>query len=531
MRYRFAGFEIDARTLELRSDGQVEKLEPQVFDLLLHLVRNPDRLVSKDELIEHIWDGRIVAETTIASRISAARRAIGDDGTRQVLIKTVPRRGIRFVGQVEHIGAIDTYPDAAAGTQPPRVPDKPSIVVLPFHNYSADGDRAFIAEGITQDVITSLSQVEAMFVIARNTSFSYGEAIPDHRSLARQLGVRYVLEGSVRSSGSRIRVSAQLIETDTGTHIWAERFDRDAEDIFDLEDEITSEIVAALQVTLTEGEMLRIRHRQTTSLEAWSCMMRGVQHLRHFTREDNQQARKLLDQALTHDANFAAAWSMQGWTHLVDARLAYSASSDASLEQGAALAEKGLLLDRDDPDANSILGGIRLLQRRFDEAEALCLKGVELGPSVADCHVWLAFVHIYRDRPEQAMAALHKAMRLSPVFPVWYNSLLALCHRSAGRFEEALEADLKRLNAHPNNAFSNFRMAAVLAECGRMEEARNRIKAALAANPRTSVQQVRASEPFEDEAKMERYLGLLRQAGLPERHAEEEAIQNPHSAS
>jgi TolB-like protein/Tfp pilus assembly protein PilF len=515
MLYRFAEFEVDTRTLELRWGGNARKLEPQAFDLLLYMLRNPDRLISRDELIEHIWGGRIVSEATISSRISTVRRAIGDDGKNQALLKTVPRRGIRFVGEVEVIGGPDEAP--AADPFPPS--DIPSIVVLPFSNLSSDPEIRFVAEGLTQDIITSLSQIEAMFVISPNTSAAYREGVPDYQSLAKDLGVRYVLEGNLRSDGKRTRISAGLIEAQTGRHIWAERFDRYLRNVFDLEDEITSEIVAGLQVTLTDGEMVRIRRRQTSSLEAWSCMMRGVQQLRHFTPEANRAARRFLEEALIHDGEFAAAWSMLGWTHLVDARVAYTDSAEASLEQGAAAAEKGLLLDADNPDANSILGAIRLLQRRFDEAEALCLKGVQLGPSVADCHIFLAFVYNYRGRPAQAMVALKKAMRLSPVYPDWYDSMLALCYRGLGRFEEALETEQRRIALNPQNPFSHFRMAAVLVECGRTEEARRSVRAALAANPRTSLRQVRASEPFEDQAEMERYLDLLRRAGLPQTHS------------
>ncbi len=518
MQYRFSDFEIDGETHELRRNGESVSLEPQVFDLLLHLVRNPDRLISRDELIEHIWRGRIVSEATISSRINATRRAIGDDGKTQALIKTVPRRGIRFIGHVEPIGG-DTAtaaPSQLADSPSPPLPDRPSIVVLPFQNLSPDAGNAFLADGMTQDLITSLSHIDAIFVIARNTSFSYSDAVTDHRSLAATLGVQYVLEGSVRGKGNQIRVSAQLIEAQTGKHLWADRFDRETQNVFDVEDEITSEIVAALQVTLTDGEMLRIRRRQTDNLQAWACLMGGVQHLRRFTREDNAEAQLLLDLSLQHDPNIAAAWSMLGWTHLVDARLAYSSSSEISLEQAAEFVEKGLELDADDADANSILGGIRLLQRRFDEAEALCIKGAGLGPSNADCHIWLGFVYVYRGRPEQALTALRKAMRLSPIYPDWYNSIVGLCYRSLGRPDDALDADRKRLELNPQNPFSHFRMAAVLAECGQWDEARKHVAAALASNPGTSLRQVHASEPFEDDKEMERYLDLLRQAGLPE---------------
>ena len=398
----------------------------------------------------------------------------------------------------------------------PATGGKPSIVVLPFRNLSGDTEQDFFSDGVTEDIITALSQIEAIYVVARSASFAQKGRAVESSEAAIELGVRYALEGSVRMAGNRMRLTTQLVNANTAEHVWAERFDRELTDIFDVQDEITGEVVSALQIKLTEGEMLRARRKQTSDLAAWADMAKGVDRLRRFTREDNEAAREFFERAVGRDPKFASAWSMLGWTHLVDARLAYTASADLSLEQGAALLQKALELDENDADSASILGAIRLMQRQFEEAEKLCLRSIELGPNVADCYAWLATVYNYTGRPKQALVTAEKAMRLSPVFPDWYYSIVALAYRGLGRLEEAIEADNERLKRNPQNPFSNFRIAEVLVELGHLDKAKSYVEAALAVNPKTSVRQVRHSEPFKDEAELERYLSALRDAGLPD---------------
>lgn len=229
MLYKFGSFELDTDQLEFRVSDEVRPLVPQVFDVLRHLVENAERLISREELIEVIWSGRAISDASISSRINAARKALGDDGKRQVLIKTVPRRGFRFLGRVTAIGADDGEP---------AHPTKPGIAVLPFSNMSDDREQDFFADGLVEDIITALSKVSRLRVIARNSSFNYSSAYNGHsqdvRKVADDLDVRYVLEGSVRREGQRIRVTAQLIDAQDGSHIWAERYDRKLDDVFDI---------------------------------------------------------------------------------------------------------------------------------------------------------------------------------------------------------------------------------------------------------------------------------------------------------
>ena len=411
-------------------------------------------------------------------------------------------------------GATQSLPSATA--QAPKLPDEPSIAVLPFNNMSGDPDQEFLADGLAEDIITALSKIADLFVIARNSTFGYKGASPDIRQVARDLGVRTVLEGSVRKAGNRVRITAQLVDAEKGTHLWAERYDREITDIFDLQDEITQEIVTALQVRLTEGEQARIRRRQTHSIAAWELYLQAQRCLRRFTLEDNAMARDLIERALETDPKFAAAWGILAWTHLADARVGWSGSNASSLENGIRAAQMGLAVDEDQSESHAILGGLWVLQRRYEEAVAAGRRAIEISPNTADHYLWYAITLNFTGHPEEAVSAIHKAMRLCPFYPDFYLGILAQAYRLLGRFDEAIAADNERLVRNSENAFSDIRLAAVYTELGRNEEAQFHVGEALKKNPSYSLRQLRDTDPYEDEAEMTHYIDLLRLAGLPE---------------
>src|SRR5262245_54329323 len=291
--FRFADFEIDVARHELRRAGAVVHIEPQVFDLIVHLVKNRDRIVSKDELIEAIWQGRVISEAALSSRISAARRALGDSGNDQSLIRTLHKRGFRFVGDVEDAAAAPAPGTRAAAAQaaakdapqlvpraePLPLPDKPSIAVLPFQNMSRDPDQEYFADGLTEDIITGLSRQRWFFVIARNSSFTFKGQAVDVRDVAAQLGVRYVLEGSVRKAENRVRVTGQLIDAANGNHLWAARYDREFAGIFALRDEITTRFIRSCRPQTLVAEAARGRRKPPQSIDAWDLVMQAVPHM------------------------------------------------------------------------------------------------------------------------------------------------------------------------------------------------------------------------------------------------------------
>ncbi|MCP4317566.1 MAG: tetratricopeptide repeat protein [Hyphomicrobiales bacterium] len=393
---------------------------------------------------------------------------------------------------------------------------KPSIAVLPFNNMSDEPNQEYLADGLAEDIITSLSKISEMVVIARNSSFAYKERNIDIRRVARELDVATVLEGSVRKAGDRVRISAQLIDAVTGQHIWAERYDRKLIDIFDLQDDLTREVVTALQVELTEGDQVRLRRRQTKDIRAWELFSRGLWHLRRFSRDDNGQARSLLQEVVERDPQFASAWSLLGWVHYIDARVGWGHSSSESIDLAANCARRSLELDDDQSDAYAVLGAIELHHRNFGAALQLGQKAIELGPNVADSHVLLAMTLNYIDRPEEALPLIQKAMRLSPTYPDWYLGIAGLTYKLLGRTQAAIASDFERLARNPQNTFSNFRLAALYEEIGKHELASEHVKAAMKINPRLSLRQIKISEPYEDPEKLERFLGYLRSAGMPE---------------
>ena len=397
-----------------------------------------------------------------------------------------------------------------------ELPNTPSIAVLPFVNMSTESDQEYFSDGITEEIITALSKIEEMFVIALNAVFNYKEQTPNVQQVARELGVRYVVEGSVRKAGDRVRVAAQLVDAQTGHLLWADRYDRTLADILDVQDEITQEIVTALQVRLTEGEQARLRRRQTKILRAWECYVRGQTLLRRHNKPDNLESRYLLEQAVELDPNFAAPWALLAWLHLTDARLGWSTAADVTLEQGAAFCQKSLSLGYMQPDAYALMGAIRLIQRRYEEAEAASRKAVELGPNVADAYVLLGQTLNYMGQPQEALGLIKKSMRFSPYYPAWYLSVLGVNCRMLGRHEEAIIADLQVLQRQPENTFSNFRLAAIYAELDRFEEAQAQIAEVLRKNPQASIRQVQICEPYRDAETLQRHIESLRKAGLPE---------------
>ena len=301
----FGDHRLDIKRRELRRGDELIELEPKVFDLLAFLVQHRDRVVSKDDLLQEVWGGRIVSESGLTTRINAVRRALGDDGAAQRLVRTFTRKGIRFVGEVTEM----SDPAAPAGDDPPsQIPaaaDKPSIAVLPFENMSADPEQEFFADGIAEDVTIALARYPSLFVIARNSSFTYKGRAVDVKQVGRELGVRYVLEGSLRKAGNRIRVTAQLVEAETGKHVWAERYDRDLADIFAIQDEITEKVTIAVAPAIADAELHRAMRKPPGSLDAWVAYQRDLWHLEKATPDDNALAEKFFQQAIDLDPRFA----------------------------------------------------------------------------------------------------------------------------------------------------------------------------------------------------------------------------------
>jgi TolB-like protein len=354
-------------------------VEPQVLDLLFYLIRNRERVVSKDDLIAQVWNGRIVSDSTLTSRITAVRKAIGDNGEDQRLIRTVARKGLRFVGDVRedngsyvsHSAPPFAQGDSALalliGAASPKLPDKPSVAVLPFTNMSSDPEQDYFSDGITEDIITGLARLRWFFVIARNSTFAYKGNSMDVRKVGRELGVRYVLEGSVRRSGRRMRVTAQLVDAAAGRHVWAERYDRDLFDMFALQDEITAMVVAAIEPRLVAAEGLRSEMRSVDNLDAWDLVARAVTRFWKLTASDSEAAIGILEESAKRHPSYAPPHSLLAFAILVAAHMGWrQCASDK--EMAERLARRALELDESDPWGRMALGYLAFSARRTDEA-------------------------------------------------------------------------------------------------------------------------------------------------------------------
>src|SRR5262245_34191051 len=307
MRLTFGRYLLDTNRRELWFGAEPVAIEPQVFDLIAYLVQHRDRVVTKDELLQAVWGGRIVSESALTTRINAARRAVGDTGETQHLIRTLPRKGIRFVGEVQERPLVQkSVPPPASDA----FSEKPSIAVLPFQNMSGDPEQDYFADGVVEEIITALSRINWLFVIARNSSFTYKGGAVDVKQVGRELGVRYVLEGSVRKATNRVRITAQLIDASTRMHLWADRFEGALDDVFDLQDQVTASVVGAISPALEQAELERAERKPTESLSAYEHYLRGIANFHQWAREANNEALRLFYRAVELDPHFSSAYGM-----------------------------------------------------------------------------------------------------------------------------------------------------------------------------------------------------------------------------
>ncbi|MFO1111657.1 MAG: winged helix-turn-helix domain-containing tetratricopeptide repeat protein [Bradyrhizobium sp.] len=480
MRYLFEDFALDTGKRELRRKGDAVSVTPQAFDVLLYLIRNRDRVVSRDDLISTIWGGRIISDAALATRLNAARAAIGDGGDQQRLIKTLQRKGFRFIGDVQEIGS----PAADAGTRRSAQPaplsgtfDKPSIAVLPFQNLSGDPDQEYFADGLVDDITTALSRFRALFVIARNSSFTYKGKAVDIKQVGQQLGARYVLEGSVRKAGTRLRITAQLIDATTGAHIWADRLDGVLDDIFDLQDKVTQRVVGAIAPELDRAEIERAGRLPPGNIDAVTAYYRGLPHIGFPTSpKSNDAALRHFESAIALDPNFVPAYG--GAAACIGWRWGNKWPGDIGEDRASLLRFAARLkeLGTDDAAALSFVGfNLFWIRFDFDVGLEMIERAVQSNANCAGALHARGLVLGWCGESDSAVADLEQAMRLSPRDPLSYNAMLglALAHHNGGRHNEAAAWTDKALRAFPPS-FLVGKQQSILCYvgAGRLEDAR-----------------------------------------------------------
>jgi TolB-like protein/Flp pilus assembly protein TadD len=520
MRWTFDDCVLDMERRELRRAGAPAAVEPQVFDLLVYLIRNRARVVSKDDLLEAVWRGRIVSDSALANRINAARAAVGDSGDHQKLIRTLPRKGFRFVGDVAEEGAQSGPAQPVTAQTPPKLrpSDQPSLVVLPFTDISPDQHQGHFADGVTEDLITELARIRWLFVIARNSAFAYKNRPVDVKRISHELGVRYVLEGSVRRSGDRIRINAQLVDATTGVQQWGERYDRDAGEIFAVQDEIASSVAAAVEPHLLAAEGRRTALLSPADLSAWELVARAQSQLWRLTKHDYDGAIESLRRAVDMSADFAPAQALLGFALVFAAHMGW-VDKNESLAVGRQYAERAIALDDRNPWGYSALGYAAMMQRRTEEAIAAFRGAVNLTPSSAAAHAHLSRGLAFAGDADEAVKHGEAAMRLSPLDPeiALFRGGISIAHYTARRFDEALRFTEENLRLRPGFQGAQRLHCASLAQAGRVEEARAFLSVLRRSHrPPLTIAWVRENVPYQTPELMELFIEGLRKAGLDE---------------
>jgi TolB-like protein/DNA-binding winged helix-turn-helix (wHTH) protein/Tfp pilus assembly protein PilF len=623
MLYRFVNCELDARLYQLRRDGTPVAIEPRVFDVLVYLLHQRERIVSKDELFDKLWPGQVVTETALTRCIVAARKAVGDDGTKQEVIETQHGRGYRFVASVteqneaplphsssdgtgsvtvtsngqssdvifdplplsyaqevnEHevsvvSAPVDVAPSpapaitekvpsrrlgtvhrswttlTAAGlliamgilafsflspfvihrssfivekAQPPSLPlpDKPSIIVLPFTNLSGDASQEYFSDGLTDDVITDLSRIPQLFVIARQSAFTYKGKQTKVQDISREMGVRYVLEGSVRRVEKQLRILAQLSDATTGEQLWAERYERELKDIFAVQNDIRQKIVTTLklQLVIMKQGFRGIQVRKTTdNSEAYNFYLRGMESLLRAgterNKEANVQARQLFEKAIALAPQYAMAYMGLGVTYFYDGMYRWNPDQVQSFGQALELAHRALALDGSSSAPHLLLSRIYGWKKQHEQAVAEAQQGIALDPNDAEGYRFLGEALIFAGRSEEAIEAMEKAMRLNPRHPFVYLFDLARAYRWTGRYAKAMTLLKQVVTLAPNHLPTRYHLAICYVELGCEAEARTEVAEMLRIDPDFSLERAKQEMPLKDPAAVERNLAALRKAGL-----------------
>ena len=410
---------------------------------------------------------------------------------------------------------LDSDPPATLIDEPLELPDKPSIAVLPFVNMSGDPSQEYFSDGITEDLITDLSKVSELFVIARNSAFTFKNKTVKVQDVGKELRVRFILEGSIRKVGNRVRINAQLIDAISGGHLWAERYDRDLVDIFDLQDEVTQKIVAALTLNLTKREEKQLAHRSTENLKAYDCVLRGMKEYWKYTKEGNSQAQVLFQKAIELDPYYAEAYSWLGLSLLHSWTQAWNKEPQI-LDRAYQIAKQALTLNDSLSEAHRILGDIYLFQKEHAKAVSEFKEAISLNPNYADALAGLADVFNWAGKPEDAISLIKKAMHLNPHHNAWYPYTLGVSYIFLQQIEKAVDILQRGLIHNPDFLAIHLALAGLYADMDRIEDANMEVEEVLRLSPDFTLQVLQEMIPLKDPVVKERLINAARKAGLPE---------------
>jgi len=553
---------VDVAGNRLQRGAHDVKIEAKVMEVLAYLASRSGELVTREELERDVWAGRIVGYESLTSTINKLRKALNDNSRDPHYIETVSKKGYRLIATVKPdegapVVASDTLPAATktnadsnskpvfkmvlsgvgmgfllvlvwfvathrtTGPIQTTIPESvqrgigtPSIVVLPFVDISSDVARRYLGEGITEDVTTALSKLSGVFVIARSTAMNYKDRKADVKEIATSLHVQYILEGSVQREGDKMRVSAKLIDGKTGFNVWAEQYDRDVSDIFTVQDTITTKIVNALSIKLTEQEKQRAARQYTINFAAYDLFLQGQVYYIHRTREDNLRARELYLRSIKLDANFARAYSANALTYVSEYRYGWHNDKQNTLAIAQKLAEKAVAIDDQLPQSYYVLGFVYLQQRNYDQAITAAKKAIELSPNFADGYATLGVSYLYDGDPETGLQMMQQAMQLNPQYPAPYASAMGQALYFLHRYDQALPVLKDAVERNANLLTAQVFLIATLNRLGQKDEtnwAALQFKSLL---PEFKVEDVAEMFPIKDKNSLQEIMNDLRGAGL-----------------
>jgi adenylate cyclase len=518
---QFEGYTLDIARNSLRTADREVALRPKSFELLRYLVENPDRVVTKEELLKAIWPNVVVTDESLMHCVSEVRQAIGDGD--QAIIKTIPRRGYRFTAPVLRVATRFAGAPLGRSDSDPRQQssvDRPSVAVLPFTNLNGEPQHDYFSDGITEDITTELSRFSELLVIGRNSAFQYKGKAVDLRQVGRELNARYLLEGSVRRSGDRIRIAAQLIDAATGAHRWAERYDRELHDAFVVQDEVARAIVTILAAHVNRAEIERALLKPPAAWEAYDYYLRGAEafnlHTTRRTKASLYEARRLLEQSLAIDPHYARAAATLSRTHIHAYGEPFDGDylSPAALDRALELAETAVQLDPRLPVARAQLGQVLIYKRRHDAAITEFERALALNPNFIDDRYARALS--YAGEHARAVDVLEASIRLDPFREPHAFGHMGMANYMLKRYAKAVHLCRECALRVPNLQLPHLWLASACAQSGQLEEARKEAAEVLRINPGFTIASWKHMAVYKDPKDAEHILDGLRKAGLPE---------------
>lgn len=543
--FRVGEWTVDPAANRLLGADEEVRVEPKAMRVLAYLATRQGEVVTRHDLEANVWTGMIVTDDAVTNTVIKLRKALGDNARDPRYIETIAKSGYRLIAEI-------STPDAAAGSAPARQPSwskvlfmavlvlagilvfwmtatppvlqprgtaptaaaRPSVAVLPFQNLSADPEQDYFSDGITEDLITDLSKIAGLRVVARNSVFAYKGSTETEQQIGAELRARYILKGSVRRANGRLRINVRLTDASDGSNRWAERYDRNISDIFHLQDEITQRVVTALRVELSPGDRKRLVRDYATSIEAYDLYLRGLTHYGRRSGEDNALAQEYFEQAIAIEPGFAGAYAGLALTYTINAINGWGASFEQSLAQAEGLVDKARQLDQDLPQVHFVSAEIEMYRGAYAAALDELARAIELKPSYADAYALLGWVLHFAGRPQEGLLALEQAVDLNPRVPAAYHMVQGALRYELEEISDALRALALAVDSNPNYQLARVFLAAAHSAAGQVDEARWQISEVLTLNPDFSLADVERGAPIRDPNYKERLLRDLRRAGL-----------------